>query len=281
VLASPILYARRLDIFERTAALRLPAMYQSPEFAEEGGLIGYGPRITLMFRQLARQLAKVFSSEKVSDVPVEQPTRFELAINLQAGRARGSGVPPPRVLRAEEGSEGSEGRFKMNLPRREFLHLAAGAAALPAMSRFAWAQAYPSRPVHLLVGFAAGGPLDTSARLIAQWLSERLGQQFIVVNQPGAGSNLAAETVVRAPPDGYTLLEVSASNAWNATLYDNLKFNFVRDIVPVAGVRRAGGVMEVHPAVPVTTVPEFIAYAKANPGKINMATGGVGSAPHL
>jgi tripartite-type tricarboxylate transporter receptor subunit TctC len=110
----------------------------------------------------------------------------------------------------------------------------------------------------LLVGFAAGGPLDTSARLIAQWLSETLGQQFIVVNQPGAGTNLAAETVVRAPPDGYTLLEVSASNAWNVTLYDNLKFNFVRDIVPVAGVRHAGGVMEVHPSVPVTTVREFI-----------------------
>jgi len=169
----------------------------------------------------------------------------------------------------------------MKLLRRTFLQLAAGAVAPLSMVRIAGAQTYPTRPVQLLVGFAAGGPLDTSARLIAQWLSERLGQQFIVVNQPGAGSNLAAETVVRAPPDGYTLLEVSASNAWNATLYDNLKFNFVRDIVPVAGVRRAGGVMEVHPSVPVTTVREFIAYAKANPGKINMATGGVGSAPHL
>jgi tripartite-type tricarboxylate transporter receptor subunit TctC len=135
--------------------------------------------------------------------------------------------------------------------------------------------------VRLLVGYAAGGPLDTSARLIARWLSERLGQQFIVDNQPGAASNLAAEMVVRAPPDGYTLLEVSASNAWNATLYDNLKFNFIREIVPVAGVRRAAGVLEVHPSVPVTTVSEFIAYAKANPGRINMATGGVGSAPHL
>lgn len=133
----------------------------------------------------------------------------------------------------------------------------------------------------MLVGYAAGGPLDTSGRLIAQSLSERLGQQFIVENQPGAGSNLAAEMVVRAPPDGYTLLEISASNAWNATLYDNLKFNFIRDIVPIAGVRRAAGVMEVHPSVPVKTVPEFIAYAKANPGKINMAAGGVGSAPHL
>jgi len=169
----------------------------------------------------------------------------------------------------------------MKLRRRSFLQVAAGAVGSLSKVGIAGAQAYPTRPVHLLVGYAAGGPLDTSARMIAQWLSERLGQQFIVENLPGAGSNLAAETVVRAAPDGYTLLEVSASNAWNATLYDNLTFNFIRDIVPVAGVRRAGGVMEVHPSVPVATVPEFIAYAKANPGKLNMATGGVGSAPHL
>ena len=169
----------------------------------------------------------------------------------------------------------------MRSPRRNFLRLAAGAAALPALSRIPRAQAYPSRSVRLLVGFAAGGPLDTSARLIAQWLSERLGQSFIVENRPGAGSNLATEMVVRADPDGYTLLEISASNAWNATLYDNLKFNFIHDIVPVGGVRRAGGVMEVHPSVPVVTVPEFIAYATANPGKMNMATGGLGSASHL
>ena len=169
----------------------------------------------------------------------------------------------------------------MKLPRRQFLHLAAGAAMLPAASQIANAETYPARPVHLLVGYAAGGPLDTSARLIAQWLSEHLGQPFIVENRPGAGSNLATETVARSPPDGYTLLEISASNAWNATLYDNLNFNFLRDIVPIAGVRRAAGVMEVNPSVPATTVSEFIAYAKANPGKINMATGGVGSAQHL
>jgi tripartite-type tricarboxylate transporter receptor subunit TctC len=169
----------------------------------------------------------------------------------------------------------------MKLPRRKLLHLVASGIVFSVTSRVALALDYPTRPVRLLVGYAAGGPLDTSARLIAQWLSERLGQQFIVENQPGAASNLAAGIVVRAPPDGYTLLEASASNAWNATLYDNLKINFIRDIVPIAGVRRAAGVMEVHPAVPVTTVPEFIAYAKANPGKINMATGGVGSAPHL
>jgi tripartite-type tricarboxylate transporter receptor subunit TctC len=169
----------------------------------------------------------------------------------------------------------------MEVLRRTFLQLAAGAVAPLSVVPIARARNYPTRPVRLLVGYAAGGPLDTSARLIASWLSERLGQQFIVENQPGGGSNLAAEMVVRAPPDGYTLLEISASNAWNATLYDNLKFNFVRDIVAIAGVRRAAGVMEVHPSLPVRTIPEFIAYAKANPGKINMATGGVGSAPQL
>src|SRR5678815_3641486 len=169
----------------------------------------------------------------------------------------------------------------MKLPRRTFLQLAAGAVASLSMARIAGAEKYPTRPVRLFVGYAAGGPLDTSARLIAQWLSERFGQQFIVVNQPGAASNLAAETVVRAPPDGYSLLQISASNAWNVTIYDNLKFNFISDIVPVAGVRHAGGVMLVHPSVPVTTVREFVAYAKANPGKLNMATGGAGSAPHL
>jgi tripartite-type tricarboxylate transporter receptor subunit TctC len=169
----------------------------------------------------------------------------------------------------------------MKLPRRKFLHLAAGAAALSALPRVASALDYPTRPVHLLVGFAAGGPLDTSARLIGQWLSERLGQPFVIENRPGAGSNLATEIVAQAPPDGYTLLEASAANAWNAALYENLSFNFIRDFALVAGIRRAAGVMEVNPSVPVRTVPEFIAYAKANPGKINMATGGAGSAPHL
>jgi tripartite-type tricarboxylate transporter receptor subunit TctC len=169
----------------------------------------------------------------------------------------------------------------MKLPRRKFLHLAAGAAALPVVPRLASALDYPTRPVHLLVGYPAGGPLDTSARLMAQWLSEHLGQPFIVENKPGAGGTIATEMVVRARPDGYTLLELSASNAWNAALYDHLNFDFIRELIPVGGVRRAGGVMEVPPSVPATTVPEFIAYANANPGKLNMATGGVGSAQHL
>jgi tripartite-type tricarboxylate transporter receptor subunit TctC len=159
--------------------------------------------------------------------------------------------------------------------------LAAGAAALPALSRFAWGQAYPTRPVRIIVGFAAGGPADIVARLIAQWLSERLGQQFVVENRTGAATNIATEAVVRAPADGYTLLFVTAANAINATLYDRLNFNLIRDIVPVAGLIRAPSVLEVNPSVPAKTVPEFIAYAKANPGKLTMASGGIGAPSHV
>ena len=169
----------------------------------------------------------------------------------------------------------------MKFPRRQFLHLAAGAAALPAMSRIACALDYPSRPVRFVVGFPAGSATDIVARLIAQSLSEQLGQQFIVDDRPGAGSNLAAEFVVRADPDGYTLLQVASPNAINATLYDNLGFNFIRDIAPVAGIMRYPYVMVVTPSLPTKTVPEFIAYAKANPGKINMASAGNGTAPHV
>jgi tripartite-type tricarboxylate transporter receptor subunit TctC len=169
----------------------------------------------------------------------------------------------------------------MKLPRRRILHLAAGAAALPALSRMARAQTYPTRPVRIVVGFAPGGPADIIARLIGQWLSERLGQQFIIDNRPGAGSNIATEAVVRAPPDGYTLLLVTSSNAINTTLYDKLNFDLVRDVKPVGSINRAPGVMEVNLMVPAKTVPEFIAYAKANPGKINMASAGPGSAPHV
>jgi tripartite-type tricarboxylate transporter receptor subunit TctC len=169
----------------------------------------------------------------------------------------------------------------MKLPRRNFLHLAAGAAALPAVSRFAWAQTYPSRPVRIIVGLAAGGPADIVARLIAQWLSGRLGQPFVVENRTGAATNIAAEAVVRSPPDGYTLLFVTSANAVNTTLYEKLSFNFSRDIVPVASLFRAPSVLEVNPSVPAKTVPEFIAYAKANPGKLTMASSGIGTASHL
>jgi tripartite-type tricarboxylate transporter receptor subunit TctC len=164
----------------------------------------------------------------------------------------------------------------VKLSRRTFLHLAAGAAALPAVSRIAWAQTYPSRPVRIVVGFPPGGGTDITARLIGQWLSERLGQPFIIENRPGAGSNIATEAVVRAPADGYTLLLVSTPNAVNATLYEKLNFNFIRDIAPVASIMVVPVVMVVHPSFPATTVPEFIAYAKANPGKINIASGTIG-----
>jgi tripartite-type tricarboxylate transporter receptor subunit TctC len=169
----------------------------------------------------------------------------------------------------------------MKLPRRKFLHLAAGAAALSAFSRVAVAQTYPTRPVKLVVGFAPGGGNDIVARLIAQWLSERLGQPFLVENRPGAGTNIATEAVVRAQPDGYTLLFVAPSSAINATLYEKLSFNFIRDIVPVASLIRLPNVMEVNLSVPVKTVPEFIAYAKADRSKINMASPGVGTSVHL
>ena len=169
----------------------------------------------------------------------------------------------------------------MKLPRRQFLHLAAGAAALPAVSRIAWAQSYPSRPVRIVVGYPAGGGVDITARLIGQWLSERLGQQFVVENRPGAGSNIAAEAVARAAPDGYTLFLATTANAINATLYDKLNFDFIRDIAPVGGLSRVPLILVINPSLPAKTLPEFIAYAKSNPGKINIANGGVGGADHV
>ncbi len=169
----------------------------------------------------------------------------------------------------------------MKLPRRNFLYLAAGAAALPAVSRIAWAQTYPSRPVRIVVGFPPGGGADITARLIGQWLSERLGQPFIIDNRPGAGSNIATEAVVRAPADGYTLLIVGTFNAFNATLYDKLNFNFIRDIAPVAGIIVVPNVMVVHPSFPAKTILEFIAYSKSNPGKVNMGSGTTGATMHM
>jgi tripartite-type tricarboxylate transporter receptor subunit TctC len=169
----------------------------------------------------------------------------------------------------------------MKLPRRKFLRLAAGAAAFPAMSSVAMAQTFPTRPVHIFVGVAAGGPNDTVARLLGQWLSERLGQQFVVENRTGAGGNIATEAVVRAPADGYTLLLETSSNAVNVTLYEKSNFNFLTDIAPVAAIMRVPNIMVVNPSVPAQTVPEFIAYAKANAGKINMATAGIGTTPQM
>jgi tripartite-type tricarboxylate transporter receptor subunit TctC len=169
----------------------------------------------------------------------------------------------------------------MKLPRREFLYLAAGAVALPAISRMARAQTYPTRPVRLVVGFDAGGAADILARLMGQWLSERLGQQFVIENRSGASGNIAAEAVARATPDGYTLLLPGSTDVINATLYEKLNFNFIRDIVPVASITRAPHVMVVHPSFPAKTVPEFIAFAKANPRKISMASAGIGTPSHM
>jgi tripartite-type tricarboxylate transporter receptor subunit TctC len=169
----------------------------------------------------------------------------------------------------------------MKIPRRNVLHLAAGAAALPAVSRFAWAQAYPTRPVRWIVGFAPGGSSDIHARLIAQWLSERLGQQFIIENRPGAGTNIALQTAVNSQPDGYTLVSITSSNASNATLYPSLPFDLRRDLIPTAAFSRGALVLEVNPWVPVKTLAEFISYSKANAGKISVASFGVGTTSHL
>jgi tripartite-type tricarboxylate transporter receptor subunit TctC len=169
----------------------------------------------------------------------------------------------------------------MKLPRRKFLQLAAGASALPAMARTARAQTYPARPVHIIVPFAAGSPQDVLKRLFGQWLSERLGQQFIIENRPGGGGNIGTEAVVKASPDGYTLLSVGPSNAINTTLYEKLNFDFIRDTTSVAGLSRQPQVMLINPSVPAKTVPEFLSYAKANPGKLNMASAGTGTGPHL
>jgi tripartite-type tricarboxylate transporter receptor subunit TctC len=169
----------------------------------------------------------------------------------------------------------------MTFPRRQFLHLAAGAVALPAVSRFATAQTYPTRQVRMIAPFPPGGVVDLFGRLLAQWLSERLGQPFVVENRAGAGGNIGTEAVVKAAPDGYTLLLIGANNSWNASLYEKLNFDFVRDIAPVAGIYHGVGVLVVHPSFPAQSVPELIAYAKSNPGKINVGTGGIGSGQHV
>jgi tripartite-type tricarboxylate transporter receptor subunit TctC len=169
----------------------------------------------------------------------------------------------------------------MKLLRREFLHLTAGAAVLPAVSRIASAQSFPSRPVHIIVGAPPGGGTDITARLMGQWLSERLGQPFIIENRPGAGNNIAVQAVINSVPDGHTVLLAQTASAINATLYETLPFNFLRDIVPVASINRVPNVIDVNPSIPARTVPEFIAFAKANPGKLNMGSGGIGSPQHV
>jgi tripartite-type tricarboxylate transporter receptor subunit TctC len=183
--------------------------------------------------------------------------------------------------RLEKAEVGAFHEHAMKLPRRQFLHLAAGAATVPAVMRFAWAQAYPSRPVRVIFGFPAGGGSDTIARLMGQWLTERLGQAFVIENRPGNVTNIATEAVVTAPADGYTLLLATSPNATNATLYPNLNFNFIRDIAPVASIGRIANIMEVNPSFPARTVDEFITYTKANPGKISFGSTGNGTTGHM
>ena len=205
-------------------------------------------------------------------------TAFEIVHELPAGGAKlpfGGAAPMPVA------GKHSENQPTLKISRRQFLHLAAGAAALPPLSRSARGQTYPSRPVHIIVGFPPGGAADMTARLMGQWLSKRLGQRFVIENRPGAGTNIATEAVARAPADGYTLLLVSVANTVNATLYAQLNFDFIRDIAPVAGLIRGPLVMELNPSVPANTIPEFIAYAKANPGKINVASAGNGTPGHM
>src|SRR5262249_44204678 len=194
-----------------------------------------------------------------------------------------AGAPTRRGFRSagRDNVPATERLAMMRFPRRHVLHLAGAVAAFPAMARLANAQAYPTRPVRIISGYPPGGVNDTYARLVGQWLSERLGQQFFVENRPGAGGNIAAETLVRAAPDGYTLLLATSADAWNATLYDNLKFNFVRGVTAVAPISRSPGVLVVHPSLPSQSVPELIAYAKSNPGNIPLASAGIGSAPHM
>jgi tripartite-type tricarboxylate transporter receptor subunit TctC len=189
------------------------------------------------------------------------------------------GRAAPYRIRSDQSADAW--RMPVKLARRRFLHLAPAVAALPAFSRMARAQAYPTRPVRIIAAFAAGGGVDITARLIGHWLSERLGQSFVTENRPGAGGNIGTEAVVNAAPDGYTLLLATVPNAVNASLYEKLNFNFIRDIAPVAGIIRVPMVVLLHPSVPAGTLPEFLVYAKANPGHVNMASAGTGSAPHM
>src|SRR5262249_11847092 len=232
VLPAPATNAHRKLINELAARHRLPAIHALSGATRDGGLMSYGVDLPDVFRQAAAYADRILKGDKPADLPVQLPTKFELAINLKTAKALGLIVPNSLMVSAAEVIEGcgERGRSKMNLPRRKFLHLAASAAALPAVSRIARAQAYPSWPVRIIVGFPAGLGPDITARLIAQLLSERFNQSFVVDNRPGAGSNIGTEIVVRAPADGYTLLLMTASNAINATVYDNLNFDFIRDV---------------------------------------------------
>src|SRR5262249_33120585 len=257
----------------------LPAAATTRDFADAGLLMAYGASNVDADRQGGILVGRVLKGDKPVDLPVQQSVKVELIINLIAAKALGLAIPRPLRARADEVIEQKDqrGRLEMKLPRRQFLDLAAGAAALPVLSRIVQAQAYPSQPVRIVVGFAAGGGNDIVARLMGQWLSERLGQSFIIENRPGAGGSIATGTDVRAPADGYTLLFVTSTYARNTTLYDKLNFIFHRDIAAVASIMSVPNVVAVTPSLPVKTMPEFMTYARANPGKLNMGSGGIGA----
>src|SRR5262249_46247580 len=237
ILPEPVFVANLKRIADFAAKNHLPSIFHLREFADAGGLITYGPDRSDLFRRAAAYIDKILKGAKPADLPIQLPTKFELVVNLKTAKAIGLELPPTLIARADEVTEKTRerGGLKMNFPRRNFLHLAAGAAALPVLSRIARAQAYPTRPVRIFVGFPAGSGIDRDAHIVGEWLAARLGQSFDVENRLGAGTYIATEAVVRAPPDGYTLLLANTANAINATLYDRLNFNFVRDITPVAG----------------------------------------------
>ena len=285
VTASTLATQHRELIVALASRHRLPAVYSNRLFVTDGGLLSYSPDRIDQFRQSAAYVDRILKGEKPADLPVQAPTKYELVINLKTAKALGLDVPPTLLLPRRRGDRVEScaiGRdYDETSPPTIFCIWPRALPRCRSMPRIARAQAYPTRPVRWIVPGAAGDTIDILARLIGQWLSERLGQPFVIENRPGAGGNVATEAVVRSAPDGYTLLLTIPANAVNATLYEKLSFNFIRDIAPVASIGACPIVLVLNPSFPAKTVPEFIAYAQANPGKINMASTGIGTTIHM